>query len=408
MVEIRRKLFEKIQPNFQRKEFEIITGARQSGKSFLLKQCYNELIATGNSAYLLTLENTEILLAINQHPEKIFDYIPKPGEQKIFLLIDEIQLAANPSNFLKLLFDLYENKLKIIATGSSSFYLDNKFNDSLAGRKRLHELYTLDFEEFVNFKNTDKSILDEILMIREKPSYISLKRSEIDTLFDEYLTFGGYPAVTLANTSLEKKEILRELINTYIKRDIYESEIQYETKFHNLLTVLAHQAGNLLNVTELARTLQLSVSAVENYLYILQKCYHISLLRPFYKNIRKELTKMPKVYFNDLGLRNILHNYFELPKNRIDKGQVIENYLFIRLRQLYGEDALNFWRTADGNEVDFMVSTQYDIGFAIESKFSETEFLMSKYRKFTDAYPNYPLKVVSYNTVNQENNLLKI
>lgn len=117
---------------------------------------------------------------------------------------------------------------------------------------------------------------------------------------------------------------------------------------------------------------------------------------------------MPKAYFNDLGFRNILQNYFEAPANRIDKGQVIENYLFLRLRQLYGEDALNFWRTADGKEVDFLVSTQYNKGFAIESKFNETEFLVSKYDKFIKAYPDYPLRVISYNSLTPENNLLKI
>jgi predicted AAA+ superfamily ATPase len=408
MVDVRRKLFEKIKTNFNKKEFDIITGARQTGKSFLLKQLYDDLISSGKQVYFVTLENPDILEAINQHPERIFDYVPKPGDQRIYLLIDEIQYASNPSNFLKLLFDLYENKLKVIATGSSAFYIDRKFNDSLAGRKRLHELYTLDFEEFVIFKRADKSIIDEIRLIRENPKYISLKRPEINTLFDEFLVFGGYPAVSLANSVEEKKEILRELLNTYIKRDIYESEIQYETKFYNLLTVLSHQAGNLMNVNELARTLQLSVSAIENYLYILQKYYHISLLRPFYRNIRKELTKMPKVYFNDLGFRNILQNYFEPPQNRIDKGQVIENYLFIRLRQLYGEDTLNYWRTVDGKEVDFLITTQYNKGFAIELKFNETEFLLSKYVKFKTAYPDYPLKVVSYASVNQENNILKI
>jgi uncharacterized protein len=408
MMDVRRKLFENIITNFQKKEFDIITGARQTGKSYLLKQLYDELNKAGKQVYMLTLENPEILEAINQHPERIFDYIPKPGEQRIYLLIDEIQYASNPSNFLKLLFDLYENKIKIIATGSSAFYIDKNFNDSLAGRKRLYELYTLDFEEFITFKRADKSILEEIRLIREKPKYISLKRPEIDSLFDEYLVFGGYPAVTLANSFEEKKEILRELLNTYIKRDIYESEIQYETKFYNLLTVLSHQTGNLLNVNELARTLQLSVSAIENYLYILQKCYHISLLRPYYKNIRKELTKMPKVYFNDPGFRNILQNYFESPNNRIDKGQVIENYLFIRLRQLYGENALNFWRTVDGKEVDFLVTTQYGKGFSIESKFNETEFLPSKYAKFKSTYPDYPLKVVSYSSIHPENNIIKI
>ena len=287
-------------------------------------------------------------------------------------------------------------KLKIVATGSSAFYLDTKFGDSLAGRKQIFELYTLEFDEFIDFKTSDDQLVKEMLRIKSEPGYVSYRRPELQSLFNEYITYGGYPAVVLAPDLLQKTILLKELVNTYIKRDIYESRIHDEVKFYNLLTLMAHQAGGLVNVNELANTLKLSVTAVENYLYIMQKTFHIRLVRPFYGNIRKELSKMPKVFFNDLGLRNILLNQFGPILQRIDRGEVAENLTYIRLRQLYDLDAIKHWRTADGNEVDFVVTTAYNEGFAIETKYSSTEFKPSKYRKFTENYPQYPLQCWAY------------
>ena len=401
-----RKLFQKLSDHLASKEFTVIVGARQTGKTTLMNQLYSKLMAENELVYSLTFEDSLILETINKHPEKIFDFIPQPKDKRVYLLIDEVQYANNPSNFLKLLYDKYAPNLKIVATGSSAFYIDRKFKDSLAGRKQLFELYTLDFDEFINFKTGDGKLVQELQQIKASNSYHSLFRKELEILFDEYLIYGGYPAVVLAQSHDDKIIKLRELVNTYIKRDIHESKIADELKFYNLLRILAGQTGELLNVHELANTLRLSVTAVDNYLYVLQKSFHINLLRPFYGNLRKELTKMPKVFFNDNGLRNMVLNYFEPIMVRLDKGSLIENYIYIRLRQLFGADALRYWRTADGNEVDFVVSTAYNEGFAIESKFNISEFKVKKYKKFTENYPLLSLQCKAYQTKNNEGNII--
>ena len=125
------------------------------------------------------------------------------------------------------------------------------------------------------------------------------------------------------------------------------------------------------------------------------------MLPPKHGNIIKEIVKMPKVYFNDLGLRNILLKQFGNVNDRLDKGHLIENYTYTRLRNLYTTDLLYFWRTADGNEVDFIVEKTMDKGLAYEVKYSETLYKASKYKKFTNAYPNYDLSLI---TVNKEDN----
>lgn len=317
-----------------------------------------------------------------------------PADKRLYLIIDEVQYAKNPSNFLKLLYDKYSPKLKIIATGSSAFYIDKSFKDSLAGRKKVFEFLPLAFDEFLHFKGEDGLIVEWEQMIK-RPAYQGLQLSRINSLFDEYLVYGGYPAVVLADTEQEKQELLKELINSYMKKDALEAGIKEELKFFQLARLLANQIGNLVNNNELGNTLKMAGSTIENYIYLMQKTFIVKLLSPFYGNIRKELTKMPKVYFNDNGLRNALLNNFSKLNDRADKGELLENYTYIRLRQLYDANQLHFWRTADGNEVDFVIEEQLGKGIAYEVKYNDIQFKPNKYKKFTEAYPTFDLKCIA-------------
>lgn len=277
----------------------------------------------------------------------------------------------------------------------------------MAGRKRLFELYTLDFEEFLTFKDKCE-LIPEIIRLRSDYNTRSLEEKTLDSMFNEFLIYGGYPTVILENNIKEKKMILQEIVNTYVKRDVMESKVNNEEKFFNLLRILASQAGSLLNMHELANTLRISYTAIENYIYILRKCFHIHLVAPFYANIRKELSKMHKIYFNDQGLRNILVNYFEPVPTRMDKGALIENFTFIRLRNLYGYDKINFWRTSDGKEIDFIVSESFRRGKAYEVKFSEAQYKEEKYQKFISHYPDYELKCIAYKVESNAVPLLRL
>jgi predicted AAA+ superfamily ATPase len=160
--------------------------------------------------------------------------------------------------------------------------------------------------------------------------------------------------------------------------------------FYNLFRLLAAQTGNLLNVRELSITLRIKNETVANYLKILQNCFHVVLVRPFFQNIRKELTKMPKVYLLDSGMRNSLLNNFQPLIERIDKGMYWENSVFGLLCEKYNIDDLFFWRTFDGNEVDFVIP-YIEPPYAIECKFDSALANASKYKKFTQNYPNIPL-----------------
>lgn len=390
-----RKKYHELLVHLPRREMTVLIGARQTGKSTLLRQLSDTLTTSGETVLMLNLERKDILVDLNAAPENLFKYLPGRSDKRVFALIDEIQYLDDPTNFLKLLYDEHAGHLKLVVTGSSAFYIDRQFKDSLAGRKKIFELQTLDFEEFLMFQGQDQELL-ELQRLRSGEVEKSIAEPRLWVALENYLTYGGYPAVVLEDNSRYKVERLHDLKDSFVKRDMLESGITDEVKFYRLMMLMASQIGNLVNTNELSNTLQLTNAATDHFLYVLQKCFHLGLVRPFFQNLRKELVKMPKAYFLDLGLRNVLVNYFAPLEQRTDKGALLENYIFRRLSEQYAQDQIKFWRTADGNEVDFVVEETAYGGKAFETKFSASEAKPNKYKKFVEAYPQFPLEFRSW------------
>lgn len=392
-----RNIYESLLQHCDKKQFTIITGARQTGKTTLLKELEKHLRTNGKEVYYLSLENRSVLTEVNRHPDNLFRFIPAESGtgSKRYICIDEIQYASDPTNFLKYLYDSYHEKIKIIATGSSAFYIDEKFTDSLAGRKDIFNLYTLNFEEYLFFSNR-ASLLPELNRIRSSSENLTVHKPELNRLFEEYLVYGGYPGVVLEDRPEHKTGRLEELRDSFLKRDILESSVKNETDFFRLFTLLAEQVSGLVNTNELAGTLKIRNEIVKEYLTIMQKCFHVELIRPFHSNLRKELVKMPKAYFNDLGMRNILLEDLSPLTRRADKGSLLENYTFLRLRDRY-RCKLNYWRTADGNEIDFIITRGGRPVQAYEVKFNGSKFNGTRFRKFTDTYQGVELECISFN-----------
>jgi len=148
-------------------------------------------------------------------------------------------------------------------------------------------------------------------------------------------------------------------------------------------------------MNELPNTLKVRGETITNYLDVMQRCFHIALVKPFYKNLRKELVKMPKAYLLDTGLRNCLLNNFQQITTRLDKGELWESMSYKLLAEKYSFDDIKFWRTADGNEVDFVIP-EAEKPFALEVKFNEAQAKASKYQKFTSAYPEIDFRFFYY------------
>jgi predicted AAA+ superfamily ATPase len=385
---MRRTLFDQLEAHLPKKEFTILTGARQTGKSTLLRQLESNCKEKSLPCVFLNLENKDILFTLNEQPLNVLKYLPDV-KGRVVVFIDEIQYLDDPSNLLKLLYDEHVEKVKIVATGSSAFYMDDHFRDSLAGRKRVFQLLTCSFSEYLQLRGK----VDLLQEYKRILSNSESKTPQLEYLRQEwqfYMLYGGYPAVITEPDHREKIERLKEIRDSFVKRDILESGVQNETAFYHLFRLLAEQSGGQINIHELSLTLRIKNDTVNNYLYILQKCFHLALIKPFFSNLRKELTKMPKGFLLDTGLRNCLLNNFKPISDRIDKGALWETSYFRALADKYGCEAIQYWRTADGNEVDFVLP-EIENSFAVEVKYDEALIKINKYKKFTDGYPGMPL-----------------
>lgn len=384
-MSITRNITIKAQKYLKNDDILLFIGPRQTGKTTILRQIEDILKKDNAVVYFLNLEDVEYLELLNKTPKNIFKIFSMDLSKKNFVFIDEVQYLANPSNFLKYLYDEYKGKIKLLVSGSSAFYIDKKFKDSLAGRKKIFEVPTLSFREFLHFKG-------EADLSQKNFEKLSLsEREKIELHYRQYLVYGGYPRVVLAANE-EKTEILREIAYSYIKKDIYEANIRQDEVFYKLFKILASQIGNLVNASELALTLGVSKTAIDNFLYVMQKSFHIELVRPFFKNKRKELTKMPKVYFSDLGLRNFFADNFKPFETRDDRGALLENAAMRQLAEKYGKDKIKFWRTTIGkHEIDFIADEKE----AFEAKIDPAKIKKKNYKKFLESYPNINLSIIS-------------
>lgn len=357
----KRTLLQKINRFIDGHEVIVITGMRQVGKTSLIKLVLDNL-PTGLPSFYLDLEDMNLLEIGDKGADSLVAYLKLLGanlNSLVVVAIDEIQYLKNPSNLLKLLHD-HHPTIKLIVSGSSSLEIRSKFSDSLAGRKALFELDTLSFAEFLLFRDP------KVLAIKENSGTLTTAVSKgvnehailasgiIEPHLSDYLTWGGFPGVTLHAEAERKQSLLRDIHTSYIRKDIKDiANIEDITGYNRLLQMLAGQCGNLVNIHELSVTVGLSINTVKKYLFLLEQTYIMTLLRPWHSNLRKELTKMPKVYFNDIGLRNIARGMIN--SQRPHDGAQIENFVFCELKKLFTpNESLFFWRTAGGAEVDFI------------------------------------------------------
>src|SRR3989339_508427 len=396
-MSILRNITENAQKHLDTDEILLFIGARQAGKTTILKQLENHLHEKDQKTYFLNLEDPEYLNLLNISPKNLFKVFSFDLNKKSFIFLDEIQYLKNPSNFLKYFYDEYGGKIKICASGSSAFYLDQKFKDSLAGRKKIFNVLTLSFREFLIFKEEGD------LAWKDFDSISLSEKEKIILYYQEFMLFGGYPRVVLAPLE-EKVEILKDLAYSYIKKDIFEAGVRQEDVFYKLFKILSAQTGNLVNASELANTLDVSKSSIDHYLYVMQKSFHIKLIKPFRKNFRKELTRMPKIYFCDLGLRNFFVDNFKTFMSRDDKGALLENAVFRQLLEKYDNDEIRFWRTTQQNEVDFILGDKE----ALEVKINPEQFKEKSYKTFLANYQNIKLSIASINSTKETTGSYKV
>ncbi|HEY4504249.1 MAG TPA: ATP-binding protein [Candidatus Paceibacterota bacterium] len=347
---IKRQIMMELEKHLATKEITLIVGPRQAGKTTLLLLLKESLEKRGAKTLLfnMDIENDQRHF-INQ--EALVSKIKLEfGSDSGTVFIDEIQRKADAGLFLKGLYDM-RLPYKFVVTGSGSLELKEKIHESLAGRKRMFELSTLSFEEFANFK-TGYKYEDRL------EEFFNLESNRLTSLLSEYMLFGAYPRLVLEEALADKERIINEIYQSYLERDIGIMVGDGKSEaFSRLLRLLAEQAGQLMNISELSSTLSISVKTINQYIWYMEKTYILRRLTPFFKNARKEITKSPVSYFTDLGLLNFATRSFGREFTEGRGGFIFQNFVCnILYQKCFGTPkSLHFWRSKDKAEVDFVI-----------------------------------------------------
>lgn len=351
----------------------ILYGPRQVGKTTLVRELINTL------PYRSLQVNADELVYQTVLSTRDLTQMKLLVEGYELLFIDEAQRIPDVGINLKILHDALPD-LKIIATGSSSFELANRTKEALTGRTWTYELFPISMGELRQQQNA--------FFVQQR--------------LDELLRFGSYPDTLQFPNTTDKVRYLRELSSAYLYKDVLEmASIRHADKLRKLLQLLAFQVGSEVSPSELGTVLGMSKDTVNTYIDLLEKAFVVFRLSGFSRNLRKEVSKMDKIYFYDLGIRNVLIDNFQPLDLRTDVGALWENFLVIERRKqnAYTGQFANsyFWRTYTGAELDYIEEANGQLA-GFEFKFSR------KSAKAPASWlANYP--GASFEVINQDNYL---
>ena len=347
----------------------VIYGPRQVGKTTLLEKFLS------TTKYKYRIESGESIRIRQLLGSQDFELLDQYAEGYELIAVDEAQNIQGVGKGLKILVDR-NKKLRIIVTGSSSFEISKNIGEPLTGRKRTVVLYPIAQSELLN----------------------QFIRFDISEKLEEYLVYGSYPEVLTAKSKSEKIEILNELVDSYLFKDILAFErVRNSKKLFDLLKLLAFQIGSEVSLNELATQLKIDVKTVDRYLDLLEKTFVIKKLSSFGKNLRNEVTTKSKYYFLDTGIRNAIISQFAKINLRDDTGKLFENFIIMeriksnhyrkRIGQMY------FWRNYQNKEIDLIEERNGKL-FAYEIKWSEKR-KVKKPKEFIENYKNSTFKVIN-------------
>lgn len=365
---IQRQLEKVIKPFLAKKEAISIIGPRQAGKTTFIENLAKKFEQKGKKVKFITFEKKADLDLFNNSPEDF----KKIAEQYEIVFIDEFQYSVDGGQKLKYLYDT--TKVKFIISGSSSLELTFQTGKYMVGRLFEFLLAPFSFREFLSVCDQEISNLLEnisgknIFDFKLKDGFGQEINTKLAKFLNEYLIFGGYPAVVLSAGAEEKKKVLEGIYEKYLLKDIKDLlRLATDNELDRLGKFLAGQIGNIVKYQELANASGLSHKELKKHLNILDKTYIISLVKPFFTNRRTELVKNPKVYFNDLGLRNYSLLDWRSADGRNDLGSLAENYGFILLKNIFGNN-IKYWRTKAKAEVDFTIAKEQSV-YPVEIKY---------------------------------------
>lgn len=342
-----RELLRQIQTYYYSSEAVLITGMRRTGKTTLLENIYTKI--DSKNKLILDFENPiNRKYFEDENYEKIKSSLEILGldfSSRVYLFLDEIQYLRNISSVIKFFVDTW--KVKFFMTGSTNFYSRKVFDESLAGRKIIFELYPLTFREFLNFKGKKINIPIQTTDV-SKPIFDMLSN-----FYDEYYLFGGFPEVVLKKTIEEKKKSLEDIFASFFKFEVVQlSNYRKSEVIRDLMLLLMRKTGSRLDIQKISQELEISRATTYEYLAFLEGSYFIKIIRPFSVQNDIEIRKSPKIYICDCGLVN----HFA----RTTEECLFENSIFQNLRT---KGSLQYYERKSGSSIDFILngSTAFDV-----------------------------------------------
>lgn len=365
---IKRTIQQTIEKSLFKGKIIIIYGARQVGKTTLVKEIQKKFKEDSN---YFNCDEPDVRDAFtNKTSTEIKAFL---GDKKI-AIIDEAQRVKNIGLSLKLIADNFSS-IQVIATGSSLFDLSNEISEPLTGRKYEFYLYPLSIEEL-------------------KPIHSDL---EITRILEQRMIFGMYPEIVTSGGDVSEK--LRNIANSYLYKDVLRHQnIKNPEILNKLLQALALQIGNEVSYNELANIAGIDKKTASSYVQILEKSFVVFRLQPFSRNLRNELKKMRKIYFYDTGIRNALINNFNNLNLRMDAGALWENFMISeRLKYNNNHNKIKniyFWRTHRQKEIDYIEEYEGKLE-GYEFKWRKDKFTEPK--EFLEAYKNSHIELINKN-----------
>ncbi len=345
---IERNNFFELKEALKVKQIIAITGLRRVGKTTTIKYLLTK-IKNRNKIYL-DLERIEYRnIFSGENYGDIIKSLEIEGldfSRKAYIALDEIQLVPNITSVIKFIYDTYD--VKFLITGSSSFYMKNTFSESLAGRKRLYELWPLSFDELLRFKDINVT-LPEFDLSSTNPHLIA----KLNIYYDEYVNYGGFPEVVLAKNNDDKSALLKDIYDSYINLDIrFLADFNKTNELNKLLKLFSERVGSKIDYSKISGITGINRHKVKEYLLFLQNTFFIKLIQPFVTNPDREIALQNKLYFSDSGLLNVL--------GKVNSGALFENTVANQLSRL-GE--LRFYAKRTGQEIDFIIngSTAFEV-----------------------------------------------
>ena len=365
-----RDLENEILKNLAVKEIIAVVGVRQCGKTTLIKKIAEDL-RQKNKISFISFDDISALHLFEDDIETFINIYVKPFD---YLFVDEIQYASESGKRLKYIYDHFE--IKIIISGSSAPEIAIQSLKYLVGRIFTFILYPFSFREFLNVK--DKKLLTTY----DLGNYKKGMTDKFNQYLREFLKYGGFPRVVIADSFDEKQIILKNIYNTYLLREIRETfQIADNLKVVKLIKLLGLQIGNLINFNELSNESGIPLYQLKNIINILESTYIISQAHPYFTNKRTELVKSPKLYFLDSGFRNACLDSFS--DSFVSSGENLEQFVFSEFMKR--DIALKYWRTKSQAEVDFVLDRQEVIPIEVKSSLKNAKISKS-FHSFLSKY----------------------